>query len=201
MPLRRLADAHAPSDRRTQRVIQNRPRMDAILNSTALALLATVLCLAVYTDLRRNRIPNVLSGSALLAGILLHATVSGWTGFLEALAGAALALGMLLPFYLGRGIAAGDVKLMAGAGALLGAPAAFAATLATLIAGAMLALVFVTWRSWRPYAGHHSLMFLHVAMWRGTFASLRKERFPYAAAIATGTLFALWRCDGRILLP
>jgi len=84
-----------------------------------LATLAVVLY-AGYSDWRRRRIPNWLTVSGFLLGIALNSIFSGWRGALESLEGAGLALGLLLPLVLLRGIGAGDWKLLGAVGALMG---------------------------------------------------------------------------------
>jgi prepilin peptidase CpaA len=169
------------------------------LNPAAIAILATLLSAAVLSDMRHNRIPNVFSGAGFLAGVALHSIAAGPHGLIDSLAGAAIALGLFLPFYLARGIAAGDVKLMVAVGSLLGAPGALIATAATLMAGALLALGFVTYRTLKPAFTNHEPALMHLLMWRQTLSSMRKERFPYAAAIAAGSLFAVWQSNSGVM--
>ena len=82
--------------------------------------LLVYLALAVGFDLRARRIPNVISGPALLLGLILNAAQSGTAGLLGSLGGAALSMGILmLPFAAG-GIGGGDVKMMGAVGAFVG---------------------------------------------------------------------------------
>lgn len=71
-------------------------------------------------DWRVRRIPNWLTVSGFFLGISLNSILGGWRGASSSLAGAALALGLLLPLVLLRGFGAGDWKLMGAVGALLG---------------------------------------------------------------------------------
>ncbi|MCS6915801.1 MAG: A24 family peptidase [Myxococcales bacterium] len=89
----------------------------------ALALLFGSLAVATVTDLRRRRIPNVLTLPAAAAGLVLHAISGGGWTFLSSL----LALGLWfaggLTFWSlsrGQGIGAGDVKMVMAAAALVG---------------------------------------------------------------------------------
>jgi len=75
---------------------------------------------ASYTDLRERRIPNWLTVPGLFVGLAVHAWLGGWRGALMSLEGAGLALVILLPFVLVRGLGAGDWKLMGAVGAFLG---------------------------------------------------------------------------------
>ncbi len=75
---------------------------------------------AALLDLRWRRIPNWLTVPGLVAGLTVHSVLSGWHGTLFALEGALLALGLLLPLVLLRGLGAGDWKLLGAVGAILG---------------------------------------------------------------------------------
>ena len=96
------------------------------------------LLLAAEGDLRELRIPNRLTGTALLA-VLLHACwVSGAWGLLASLAGAAAALGMLSPLYLLGIWGAGDLKALMVLGALFGASALPGLVTWALLAGGLI---------------------------------------------------------------
>lgn len=103
--------------------------------------LSVLLAVAVIGDLREHRIPNWLSLGGIALGVVLHTTTRGGDGASLALLGALTGGLLLLPFWLLRGMAAGDVKLMAAVGAHLGPSLTLVAALATLIAGAALAII------------------------------------------------------------
>ena len=65
---------------------------------------------------RWRRIPNWLTVPATLAAIALHSIAAGWSGARLSLLGAALGLGLLLPFVLIRRLGAGDWTLVGGLG-------------------------------------------------------------------------------------
>jgi prepilin peptidase CpaA len=108
------------------------------------AVLFCLLVLAAVIDVRRHRIPNWLTGSGLVFGLVYSAFVPFWRdhGFLWSLYGAALGFGVLFPLWLMHMMGAGDVKLMAMAGSLLGLHAAGPALIGTLIVGGLFALSF-----------------------------------------------------------
>ena len=82
-------------------------------------LLALVLTAAV-TDLRRRRIPNWLTFSALVLALGAHAVLAGLHGVSWSLLGATFAgLVYLVPYLFGW-MGGGDVKLMTAAGSILG---------------------------------------------------------------------------------
>ena len=71
-------------------------------------------------DLKSRRIPNFITGPALLIGMLLHVSLDGWRGLLTTLAACLICGSVFLIFYLAGGMGAGDVKLMAAAGCMAG---------------------------------------------------------------------------------
>lgn len=144
---------------------------------TLLALLA-LLALAVRSDLLWHRIPNLITGLGLAAGLVLQATLAGWEGVRSGLLGAAAGCAVLLPFYLLRGMGAGDVKLAGAAGSYLGPAGALFGAFASLVAGAICALIWSIAVRRRLAAVDGS---------PGP-AELRKQKFPYALAIALGML-------------
>ncbi len=76
---------------------------------------------ATINDLARREIANWIPVAALVAGTAWQVSQYGWWGAVLALGGAAAGFGIFLVFYLLGGMGGGDVKLMAGFGALLGA--------------------------------------------------------------------------------
>jgi prepilin peptidase CpaA len=157
-------------------------------------MLLAVLVLAVRQDLLQRRISNVLTIGTLAAGIGIHWLAHGVDGALHALAGASVGLLCLLPLYLLKGMGAGDVKLLMGAGAFLGPANALVAALITLVLGAVLALLVVLRRfaaspgslamSGNGSAGDSRL--------QTPVAAATAEKFPYAAAIAAGVVATMW---------
>lgn len=110
----------------------------------ALMLLLTV---AGGVDLVRRRIPNWLVLAGLLFALALAALPASVApqslSLLSALAGMAVGFALTLPFYLVRGMAAGDVKLMAMAGSFLGPTAALYAVFWSFVAGGVLGLGYL----------------------------------------------------------
>ncbi|WP_410513879.1 A24 family peptidase [Paenibacillus sp. BR2-3] len=81
---------------------------------------APFLGAAFITDIRSMRIPNWITMSALLTGLLVHAVVNGWEGLLFAGSGAAAGFILVMIMYFMGAVGAGDVKLFAGIGAWTG---------------------------------------------------------------------------------
>jgi prepilin peptidase CpaA len=98
---------------------------------TIVATLAFV-ALCVASDVRTRRIPNLLCGIGVVAGMVLNGIYFGFPGLLASGVGLLATVALLLfPFAMG-GIGGGDVKMMGAIGALLGLHAGFVALLVGL---------------------------------------------------------------------
>jgi len=83
-------------------------------------ILALVVTVAAVYDVRFRRIPNWLTACGLVLGIAINLFLFEWAGFWYSLKGLGLAFLVYFPMYLLRGMGAGDVKLMATVGCLVG---------------------------------------------------------------------------------
>lgn len=168
--------------------------MDSIIDG----VLALLVLLSLYTDLKERKILNGVVMPAIIAGLALNAYAEGTAGLLFSLQGAGLGLVLLLiPFILG-GFGAGDVKLLAAIGALKGPGFIFTAFLGTALAGGVLA-VLVLVRQGRLAAsakriGANMAVMLGSAGRVNTLRNLDQaeyhESLPYAVAIGIGTMLA-----------
>jgi len=102
--------------------------------------LAAVLVTAVCTDLRSSRIPNWLTFSAMGFALATHAWLSGFQGVTFSLGGLGTGLGLFLILYVSGSIGAGDVKLMAAVGAIMGPYGALLSGLLAIMVGGVYAL-------------------------------------------------------------
>lgn len=165
---------------------------DLVLLSTALALAVA----AAAIDVEQRRIPNSLTYPGIILGVLLRGLLLGWEGAASALAGCVLAGGIFLLFYVVHAMGAGDVKLVAALGSLLGPPDAVVMLLATAICGGMLALVYALYRKRirATFANVATALQFHAASGLRAHPDLNLEnpvalRMPYGLAIAAGTLY------------
>src|SRR5664279_1582284 len=104
---------------------------DVVLFPIAFALAAT----GAFVDVYKRQIPNWLTYTGIVVGFVLRGLLLGWKGMGSALAGCLLAGGIFLLFYVVRAMGAGDVKLVAAIGSLLGPTDALVMLLATAICG------------------------------------------------------------------
>jgi prepilin peptidase CpaA len=160
----------------------------------AVAVLAAGV--AAVIDVRTGRIPNALTGSAALTGLALGWIGGDSTGLGVACAGGLVGMTLMLPGYRFGGTGAGDVKLMAALGTLLGPGATVTAFLASAIAGGVLAV----WHAW--FRRRLGSTVTRAARLVGSPALVKADvdmdahatRFAYAPAIGAGAIAAvLWR--------
>jgi len=146
---------------------------------------------AVREDLLEHRIPNRLTGSLLFLGVTLQLALGGWSALGDAALGFVVGLVVLLPLYLVRATGAGDVKLLAALGTLLGPYWILVAGLYTLIAGGALALGYLLHCALRAAIAPVGVSWpLRIQHGYERVQQLRRKRFPYALAIAIGAVGA-----------
>ena len=165
-----------------------------------LVLIALVLGAAVY-DIRYRRIPNWLTVMGVAVGLLLKSFLyPGWPGLRLGLLGLAVAFGVYFVLYALRAMGAGDVKLMAAIGAMVGWQNWFGIFIITAIFGGAAALVLVLMRG-RLKRTLFNVSFILSEMKSGRPAYLGKDELdvrnpkalglPHGAVIAVGTLVFL----------
>lgn len=147
---------------------------------------------AIVDDLSRRRISNWIPSLAFAAGLILQAVRGGWSGVGSALLGTLAGGGVFLIFYLLGGMGGGDIKLMAGFGAVLGVKRLLEAALWTAGCGGLMAVAFVCVSTVRGFWRRRSSTELAVP---GVEASgqrgARQDSIPYAPAIAAGVWLSL----------
>jgi prepilin peptidase CpaA len=85
-------------------------------------LLVVIVMIAAIYDLRYRRIPNWLVLVGLVLGLGLNTFLFELTGLKQSAVGLGLALLIYFPLYLLRAMGAGDAKLMAAVGSIVGGP-------------------------------------------------------------------------------
>jgi len=163
-------------------------------NAIILLLLAGMLIIASVTDLRSHRISNRMTYSTMIFGLIYYSMTSGLAGFLLSVSGLFLGLALLIAFYLLGGMGAGDVKLMAAVGSLLGPMGVFAAFLGTAVAGGIYALIILAAKGYLLDTLKRFGLMIRTFFITKKFIYIpppREEKAPllcYGVAISLGTL-------------
>ncbi len=164
------------------------------------ALLALLVGAAIY-DVRYRRIPNWLTVTGVLVGLLLNFLIGPPEGgILFALKGLGTAFFVYLALYAIRAMGAGDVKLMAAVGALAGVERWFGIFFVTALVGGCMALTMVAVRG-RLKRTLWNVSFILSELGHGRPAYAGKEELdvrspravglPHGAVIAISTVFYL----------
>ncbi|MFN0086339.1 MAG: prepilin peptidase [Blastocatellia bacterium] len=161
-----------------------------------LILLTPLAAVITYYDVKYRRIPNVLVLTALLSGLAINVIVGGWTGLFRSLSGCVIAFGLMLLLHVFGALGAGDVKLFAAIGAVIGAQMVLPTFLVILITGgAMAVLATLRTGTMRETSERVALIFYNLLI-RWTVPTVvipedRKQTIPYGVAITFGSLLSL----------
>ncbi len=136
------------------------------MSYTMEAVLILLILAATWSDLRTRRIPNVVTVAGAAAGFVLHVLNGGTAGAWTSIAGALVGFALFVVFFLAGGMGAGDVKLFAAIGALLGPQSTLLVFVLTGLIGGLVAVVVARRSGW-------------------------KSTLPYGPVIAAGTLLFL----------
>ena len=149
-------------------------------------LLSAVLIVAATIDGWKLKVPNWIT-VPLIVGGWVYGAYFGWEGFGWSLLGTVVGLGLLLPAYAIGGMGAGDVKLLAGVGAWVGATDTLYAFCVSAVIGGAIAVAMVLWRrDWH----HHWFQFWSIT------GEILEVRDPEALAAT-----AAQRKSSMLLLP
>lgn len=109
-------------------------------------ILIILLLTAAFFDAKERRIPNFLTFPVILAGLILNIIMNGLNGLLFSFYGFLIGLAVFfIPFALGM-MGAGDVKLMAAIGALMGWKFTILSALFSAIAGIIVVIVYLIYK-------------------------------------------------------
>jgi prepilin peptidase CpaA len=169
----------------------------AIEANWPLWLLSLILIVAAVIDGWMLKVPNWLTFPLVLAGWTVAAYCHGFSGLAWSIAGTAVGLALLLPAYAIGGMGAGDVKLMAGIGAWIGATATFYAFCTSAVVGGVIAIAMVLIRRrWHHHLAQFFQIVDEILMIRNAdkLSAIAAERkstmmlLPYGIPIALGTI-------------
>ena len=160
-------------------------------------LLSLIVIPAAGLDIKTRRIPNWLSLSGLVLGVILNTFLGEWDGLWFSLKGLGLAFAVYFVLYLLRAMGAGDVKLMAAVGAAAGAGNWLGILVLTSVAGAVAGLLLVAFKGrLRKTLGNLGIIITSLGRGRAPYketpeldvSSDKALRLPHGALIAIGTL-------------
>jgi prepilin peptidase CpaA len=164
-----------------------------LINFTLLIPLAVVI---TYYDVRYRRIPNISVLCVLISGLATNAIISGWSGVRNSLIGCVFAFALMLVLHIFGALGAGDVKLFAAIGAVIGVQMVLPTFVVVVMTGGVLAIL-TTLRigNIRETAARVGYIFYTVLFdWRiprFVLPTDKSHTIPYGVAITLGSLISL----------
>lgn len=169
-----------------------------MLSPTATAFqffLVPLAALIIYYDVRYRRIPNPFVLATLISGLTLNIALSGFHGGLSSLGGCVLAFIFMFILHVFGAMGAGDVKLFAAIGSVIGVQLVLPTFVVVVLTGGLLAVVSIL-RSGSFMTTMHRVLQILVGLlpgWQMPKFSVPADRrltIPYGAAITIGTIIA-----------
>ncbi len=101
---------------------------------------------AFITDIKTMKIPNLITITGIVTGMMWHLLTDGWDGGLFALKGAAVGFGLMLVLYWFGAVGGGDVKLFGGIGAWTGTFLTLNIMMYSIFAAGLIGIIILIWR-------------------------------------------------------
>jgi prepilin peptidase CpaA len=158
-------------------------------------VLVPLAVLIIYHDVRYRRIPNAFVLATLISGLTINLAMGGWTGALNSIGGCVLAFILMFILHVFGAMGAGDVKLFAAIGSVIGAQLVLPTFVVVVLTGGLLALVSIL-RSGVFSTTMHRVLQILVGLLPGwpmpkfSVPADRRLTIPYGAAITIGAIIA-----------
>jgi prepilin peptidase CpaA len=163
---------------------------------TNIFLLSALAVLISYHDVRYRRIPNAVVLVTLISGVTINAIFGGVPGAIASLKGCAFAFVLMFALHIFGAMGAGDVKLFAAIGSVIGGALVLPTFLVVILTGGALA-VYSMIRSGAVRSTMLRVLQIFVGLMPGwelpRFAvpTDRRQTIPYGVAIMLGSLISL----------
>ena len=160
-----------------------------------IALFIPLAIVITYYDVRYRRIPNPFVLATLASGLMVNTITAGLGGLYASVAGCLLAFILMFMLHIFGAMGAGDVKLFAAIGAVMGVHLVVPTFLVVVLTGGVLAVVSMI-RAGVVMTTMHRVLQLLVGLLPGwempRFAvpSDKRHTIPYGVAITIGSIIS-----------
>ncbi|HWS86136.1 MAG TPA: prepilin peptidase [Pyrinomonadaceae bacterium] len=160
-------------------------------------LLVPLAVLITYYDVRYRRIPNVFVLATLVSGLLINGILNGFAGLGASVGGCLIAFAMMFALHLFGAMGAGDVKLFAAIGSVVGYSLVLPTFVVVVLTGGVFAVIS-TVRAGTVVTTMHRVLQIFVGflpgwqMPRFAIPADRRLTIPYGVAICFGSLISLF---------
>jgi prepilin peptidase CpaA len=170
--------------------------MSGPLGVIAAAFLIPLALIIAYYDVCYRRIPNSFVLATLIVGVIVNASFGGVKGALASIGGCVLAFALMFALHVFSAMGAGDVKLFAAIGAVMGAQLVLPTFLMVALTGGVLGIISTV------YAGQLKPTMMRVfqilvgllpgnTVPRFPVPADRRHTIPYGVAITLGSLISV----------
>jgi prepilin peptidase CpaA len=163
----------------------------------ALILLLPLTAIITYFDVRYRRIPNLFVLATLVSGLIINFMAGGLSGLWASAGGCLLAFGLMFVLHVFGAMGAGDVKLFAAVGAVVGTGHVPETFLVVLLTGGVLA-VYTILRNGTVLTTLTRVLQIFVGLLPGwqiprfDVPADRRHTLPYGVAITLGSIISLF---------
>jgi prepilin peptidase CpaA len=170
--------------------------MSGSVSVISAAFLIPLALLISYYDVCYRRIPNAFVLATLATGILINVIFGGIDGALASLGGCALAFFLMFVLHVFGAMGAGDVKLFAAIGAVVGLPLVLPMFFVVILTGGILGVISML-RAGDPKLTMMRVLHIVIGVLPGhtvprfPIPEDRRSTIPYGVAITLGSLISL----------
>jgi len=163
----------------------------------ALILLLPLTAIITYFDVRYRRIPNLFVLATLVSGLIINFMAAGLPGLWASAGGCLLAFGLMFVLHVFGAMGAGDVKLFAAVGSVVGTGLVPETFVVILLTGGALA-VYTILRNGTVLTTLTRVLQIFVGLLPGwhiprfDVPADRRHTLPYGVAITLGSLISLF---------
>jgi prepilin peptidase CpaA len=156
-----------------------------------------LLLLAVYSDIKTRKIKNIIVLPFCILGIVINFILGGKDALYYSLLGVAIPIVTLFVLFILKMLGAGDIKLLAAIGAVLGSKAIIYVMIFSFLAGGIMAVFVMALRRNALERAKHLFDYIKscvLSVKIEKYHSLVNDKsgvFRFSYAIAAGTLFML----------
>jgi prepilin peptidase CpaA len=158
-------------------------------------LLIPLAALVIYHDVRYRRIPNAFVLATLISGLTLNLVTGGLSGGLSSVGGCLLGFILMFMLHVFGAMGAGDVKLFAAIGSVIGIQLVLPTFVVVVLTGGLLAVISIL-RSGVFRTTMHRVLQIFVGLlpgWQMPKFSVPADRrltIPYGVAITIGAIIS-----------
>jgi len=165
-------------------------------------LALSISALAAILDVKKRIIPNWLTYSALLLGLLTTA-VNAEFSFIDSILGLCIGFFLTLILYIRNSLGGGDLKLFAAMGAIIGYPLILSLLLWTCVTGFMVALTYTIAEGRVKEVAlslYETIVVTFINKMGPTPAPMKGEKIPLGLGVFYAVIIMLVFTDKAVLL-